>query len=98
MPSSSSAPAFSASRRSSSASSSRVPRVNRRHRTLVAAALIAVCAGARASAQVFDPALRFRTLATEHFVIHFHEGEDALAARLAPIAEEAWLELEQPFG
>jgi hypothetical protein len=35
----------------------------------------------------YDPVLRFRTLATPHFLIHFHDGEDAAAARLATIAE-----------
>ncbi len=35
----------------------------------------------------YDPVLRFRTLATPHFLIHFHDGEDAAAARLATVAE-----------
>ena len=35
----------------------------------------------------YDPVLRFRTLATPHFLIHFHDGEDEAAARLATIAE-----------
>lgn len=39
---------------------------------------------------LFDPALRFRQLVTEHFVIYFHQGEDDLAARLAVIAEDVW--------
>jgi hypothetical protein len=35
----------------------------------------------------YDPALRFKTHRTPHFVIHFHQGEEALALRLAGIAE-----------
>lgn len=35
----------------------------------------------------YDPALRFRTHRTPHFTIHFHAGEERLAARLAAIAE-----------
>jgi hypothetical protein len=35
----------------------------------------------------YDPALRFRSLQTRHFVIHYHQGEEALALRLASIAE-----------
>jgi Omp85 superfamily domain/WD40-like Beta Propeller Repeat len=51
-----------------------------------------------AAASLFDPALRFRTLPTEHFVIYFHQGEDRLAQRLAVIAEETWRTLQQPLG
>ena len=57
--------------------------------------LIALCCAlslvptARAASLV-DPALRFRQRATEHFVIYFHQGEDALAARVATIAEDTW--------
>jgi hypothetical protein len=49
---------------------------------------------APAVAQSFDPSYRFRTLETEHFRIHFHQGEDHLAARLAAIAEETWQALK----
>jgi Tol biopolymer transport system component len=37
----------------------------------------------------YSPALKWRTLATEHFVIHFHQGEEAIAPKVAAIAEEA---------
>ena len=47
---------------------------------------------------LFDPAFRFRTIRTPHFVIHFHQGEDRLAGRLAVVAEQVWQALEQPFG
>ena len=43
-------------------------------------------------------ALRFRTLATEHFVIYFHQGEERLAAQLARIAEESGRRLEPTLG
>ena len=61
-------------------------------------ALAVLCGGRSISAQVFDPQLRFRQLTTEHFVLYFHQGEEQLAQRLAPIAEEAWRNLEQPLG
>ena len=51
-----------------------------------------------AAASRFDPALRFRSLATEHFVIYFHRGEERLAARLAVIAEEVRRRLEPALG
>src|SRR6185436_2869509 len=46
----------------------------------------------------FDPAYRYRTLFTEHFSIHFHQGEEALARRLAAIAEDVWRRLGAPLG
>ncbi len=42
------------------------------------------------SAQVVDPAYRFRSMDTGHFVIHFHGETAELAARLATIAEDTW--------
>jgi Tol biopolymer transport system component len=39
-------------------------------------------------AERYDPTLRFRTITTPHFYIHFHQGEQDLARRLAGIAEE----------
>jgi len=70
-----------------------------RARTAALVLLLAGAAAAHASgASLFDPALRFRSLPTEHFVIYFHQGEDALAQRLARIAEDAWRALERPLG
>jgi hypothetical protein len=40
------------------------------------------------AADRYDPSLRFRTIATPHFFIHFHQGEEALAQRLAQVAEQ----------
>ncbi len=51
-----------------------------------------------AFAQQFDPRHTFRVIPTEHFVIYFHQGEDALAERLARIAEETWQALRAPLG
>jgi WD40 repeat protein len=65
---------------------------------LLMTALAVLCGGRPASAQLFDPELRFRQLATEHFVLYFHQNEEGLAERLAPIAEETWRTLEQPLG
>lgn len=67
----------------------------------VTAAVVLLFAGigpCASAASLFDPALRFRALPTEHFVIYFHQGEDRLAQRLAPIAEETWRALERPLG
>ena len=47
---------------------------------------------------IFDPAFRFRQIATEHFVIYFHAGEERPATRLSAIAEETWRTLERPLG
>lgn len=45
-----------------------------------------------------DPALKFRTRATPHFRIHYHQGEDFLASRLAGIAEDVWLKVGGALG
>lgn len=52
--------------------------------------LLLAPASTTSAASRLDPRFRFRTLTTAHFQIHFHQGEDALAARLAVIAEEVW--------
>jgi len=58
-----------------------------------------VCASAASEgASVFDPALRFRVLPTEHFFIYFHQGEERMARRTAAIAEDTWHRLERPLG
>lgn len=41
----------------------------------------------------YDPGLRFRSITTTHFVIHYHQGEETLALRLAAIVEEVHREL-----
>jgi len=63
---------------------------------LVAAFLMTSSAAAR-GAPVVDPALRFQTLATTHFIICFHRGEEESARRLAVIAEDTWRALREPF-
>ena len=69
-------------------------------RALTAAAILVLAsAGGTAHADsLFDPALKFRVLPTEHFRIYFHQGEDRLAQRLAPIAEDTWRALQRPLG
>jgi hypothetical protein len=70
-------------------------------RRLISIAVGVACAAAATTAQgasLFDPALKFRVLHTEHFRIYFHQGEDRLAMRLAAIAEDAWRALERPLG
>jgi len=67
-------------------------------RTAVVALLLAASTVTADAAGLVDSFLRFRVLPTEHFVIYFHQGEDALARRLAAIAEETWLAMHRPFG
>jgi Tol biopolymer transport system component len=59
--------------------------------------LLGAISSARGAA-IVDPALHFRTLATEHFIIYFHQGEERLAIRLAPIAEDVWGRMAVPLG
>ena len=67
-------------------------------RVAAVTALVLATAGSAVGATRFDPFLRFRVLATEHFVIYFHQGDERTARRLAPIAEETWRALQQPLG
>jgi hypothetical protein len=66
--------------------------------TLVISLVLAAVAATGNATSFFDPAYRYRTLATTHFSIHFHQGEDALARRLAVIAEDVWRQLGAPLG
>ncbi len=46
----------------------------------------------------YDPRLRFRTISTPRFDIHYHQGEEAEAKRLAAIAESVATELDATLG
>jgi Tol biopolymer transport system component len=50
------------------------------------------------AAERYDPTLRFRTITTQHFAIHFHQGEQALARRLARVAEAVHEQLVPRLG
>lgn len=49
--------------------------------------VLALALPAMARAQRYEPSLEFRTIATPHFWIHFHQGEEDLARRVAGMAE-----------
>jgi hypothetical protein len=66
-------------------------------RRLVVASLVALVARPAAGGP-YDPFLQFRTLRTAHFEIHFHHGEDAVAARLAVIAERVFDQLTRQLA
>ena len=59
-------------------------------RRVLAIALLCGSCGVHpgAAAERYDPRLRFRTLSTRSFSIHFHQGEEVQARRVAAIAEE----------
>ncbi len=46
----------------------------------------------------YDPRLRFRTISTARFDIHFHQGEEAQARRLARIVEEVAADVDRVLG
>ena len=46
----------------------------------------------------YDPRLRFQTIATARFDIHFHQGEEAQARRLAMLAETIAADLDRTLG
>jgi WD40-like Beta Propeller Repeat len=67
--------------------------------TLLASSVVLLAAGSKAyGAAIVDPAYRFRTIQTDHFVIYFHQKEERLAERLSTLAEEVWRNIETRFG
>lgn len=67
-------------------------------RSVCLAVLLLLVAGAGSAAERYDPRLRFRTIRTAHFDIHAHQGEEALARRLATIVERVRLKFEPELG
>jgi hypothetical protein len=64
----------------------------------ISAVLALLAISTEAAAAAHDPRLRFRSLAAEHFVIYYHQGEEHLARRLVAIAEDTWRRLAPPLG
>jgi hypothetical protein len=64
----------------------------------LALAVTLLAASAVPAAERYDPRLRFRTIRTAHFDVHAHQGEEALARRLAVIVERVRLQFEPVFG
>ncbi|HEX8172748.1 MAG TPA: BamA/TamA family outer membrane protein [Thermoanaerobaculia bacterium] len=56
-------------------------------RRLLPIVLLAFASAANAASE-YPPSLRWRTIDTAHFQVHYHGGEDALARRAAAIAED----------
>src|SRR5690242_12987742 len=46
----------------------------------------------------YDPRLRFKTISSNRFDIHYHQGEEAEARRLASIAEGVAAKLDAILG
>src|SRR5262245_2793 len=60
--------------------------------------LIALLPVLAVGATRYDPRLRFQTIHTARFDIHFHQGEESLARRLAAFVEEAATEVDAAVG
>lgn len=69
-------------------------------RALASLLLLAYLAGVSTASAAgrYDPRLRFRTIRTPHFDVHAHQGEEALARRLAGIVERVRQEFVPVFG
>ena len=77
---------------------SRRLRVGRWFLGVVAAALVCSIAAPARAANRYDPTLRFRTIRTVHFDIHAHQGEEAMAKRLAGLVERVRQQFEPALG
>ena len=64
----------------------------------MAAVGLMLAASVAAGSTRYDPRLRFQTISTPRFDIHFHQGEDALAQRLARIVEEVATTIDGGLG
>ena len=65
---------------------------------LLALCALVIASGSAEASNRYDPRFRFRTISTPGFDIHFHQGEEALARRLAMVAETAAKELAPKLG
>ena len=53
---------------------------------------------AAVAATRYDPRFRFRTISTPRFDVHYHQGEERLAQRLAAIAEQVAAQIDRTLG
>jgi hypothetical protein len=73
--------------------------VSARIRALAAVIVLFVCTSEPATAaNRYDPRFRFRSIETPRFTVHFHQGEEAMARRLAAIAEDVADRVAREFG
>jgi len=69
-----------------------------RLRAIVAALCLAAICQPVSAANRYDPRLRFRSITTPRFNIYFHQGEEAIARRLAAIVEEVADRMKRQIG
>jgi hypothetical protein len=69
-----------------------------RRAVLLLAGLAILSATSALASTRYDPRLSFRTISTPRFDIHYHQGEEAQARRLAAIAEETAQRLDATLG
>lgn len=55
---------------------------------LIPLLLLVATVAATLPARAYDPKLKWRTVETEHFLIHYHDGEELLAFKAARVCEE----------
>jgi Tol biopolymer transport system component len=65
---------------------------------LIALLCLLAAAHAASANTRYDPRLRFRTISTARFDIHYHQGEESLALRLAKMAEEVATTVGRTLG
>ncbi len=59
-----------------------------RYSILVFVLIVLFCVPSLAHSAMIDPSFRFRSLETDHFVIHYHQGITGTAWRVAKISED----------
>jgi hypothetical protein len=72
--------------------------MNRVAVAVLALTCLTITAERASAATRYDPRLRFRTIATPRFDIHYHQGEEVLAQRLAILAEQVAAQIDRTLG
>lgn len=68
-----------------------------RHRMTLVVLLMSAFLPGVGDAAVYDPAFHFSTVETTHFSIHYHQGLDNVAAKVAGVAETVHKRMSDAF-
>ncbi|MDO8462599.1 MAG: hypothetical protein Q7S98_07085 [Deltaproteobacteria bacterium] len=72
--------------------------MNPRERRLFSKILFLSLLASTSFAATYDPSTRWSTIKTDHFKLHFYEGEEKVAQKAAGYLEEAYQKLGEKFG
>jgi Tol biopolymer transport system component len=68
------------------------------HRILLVSCLATATASAQPVVEYNHPELQWRTIETTHFAVHFHQGEERTARKVADVAERVYGPVTELYG